>query len=76
MEALIPWLYLKGVSTGDFSEALSVLSGPDASGLPLSTGIVHTKCKSNQATYPSNAKKGGVTMFEIRKSYCGLCHPR
>jgi hypothetical protein len=23
MEELIPWLYLKGISTGDFSEALA-----------------------------------------------------
>ena len=27
MEELIPWLYLKGVSTGDFSEALQALLG-------------------------------------------------
>jgi len=32
MEELIPWLYLKGISTGDFSEALQALIGPDASG--------------------------------------------
>lgn len=37
MEALIPWLYLKGVSTGDFSEALTALVGQDASGLSVST---------------------------------------
>ena len=30
MEALIPWLYLKGVSTGDFSDALAALVGRDA----------------------------------------------
>ena len=30
---LIPWLYLKGISTGDFSEALQALAGPDAAGL-------------------------------------------
>ena len=30
LEALLPWLYLKGVSTGDFSEALQALLGPDA----------------------------------------------
>ena len=29
LEELIPWLYLKGVSTGDFSEALSALVGPE-----------------------------------------------
>ena len=32
MEELIPWLYLKGISTGDFSDALQALLGPDASG--------------------------------------------
>lgn len=30
---LLPWLYLKGVSTGDFGEALGSLLGPQASGL-------------------------------------------
>jgi len=30
IEELIPWLYLKGISTGDFSEALQSLVGPDA----------------------------------------------
>ena len=33
MEALVPWLYLKGVSTGDFSDALIALVGADAPGL-------------------------------------------
>ena len=33
IEELIPWLYLKGISTGDFSEALQVLVGPAAKGL-------------------------------------------
>ena len=37
MEELIPWLYLKGVSTGDFSEALAALVGKDAKGLSSST---------------------------------------
>ena len=30
---LLPWLYLKGISTGDFSEALQSLLGPDVKGL-------------------------------------------
>ena len=34
---LIPILYLKGVSTGDFEEALSALVGVDAPGLSAST---------------------------------------
>lgn len=37
LDELIPWLYLKGVSTGDFSEALSALLGTDAPGLSAST---------------------------------------
>lgn len=34
VEELLPWLYLKGISTGDFSEALAALLGPDAEGRP------------------------------------------
>ena len=37
LEELIPWLYLKGVSTGDFNEALAALVGPDCPGLSAST---------------------------------------
>ena len=37
MEAFIPWLYLKGISTGDFSEALAALVGPEAKGLSATT---------------------------------------
>ncbi len=42
IEELIPWLYLKGISTGDFSEALAALLGPDAPGLSPTT-IVRLK---------------------------------
>jgi len=37
LEELIPWLYLKGVSTGDFHEALTALVGPNCPGLSAST---------------------------------------
>ena len=37
LEVLIPILYLKGVSTGDFEEALSALLGKEAGGLSAST---------------------------------------
>jgi len=37
LEALLPILYLKGVSTGDFAEALMALLGKDAPGLSAST---------------------------------------
>jgi len=33
VSAALPWLYLKGISTGDMSEALKVLVGDDAKGL-------------------------------------------
>ena len=36
IETLLPVLYLKGISTGDFSEALSALLGRDAAGLSAS----------------------------------------
>jgi transposase-like protein len=37
IEELIPWLYLKGVSTGGFHEALQALVGPDCPGLSANT---------------------------------------
>jgi transposase-like protein len=42
IDALIPCLYLKGISTGDFSEALEAILGPQASGLSA-TNIVRLK---------------------------------
>jgi len=37
LEAALPWLYLKGISTGEMREALTVLVGPQAKGLSAST---------------------------------------
>ena len=37
IEELIPWLYLKGVSSGAFAEALQALVGPQAAGLSATT---------------------------------------
>jgi len=37
VEDLLPWLYLKGISSGDFQEALRCLLGPNAQGLSAST---------------------------------------
>ena len=42
IDELIPWLYLRGISTGDFSEALKALLGPDAPGLSA-TSVVRMK---------------------------------
>ncbi len=37
LEAAVPWLYLKGVSSGEMGDALKVLVGPQAQGLSAST---------------------------------------
>ncbi len=37
VETLLPWLYLKGISTGDFQEALTAILGAEAKGLSPST---------------------------------------
>lgn len=37
LEAALPWLYLKGISSGEMGEALKVLVGPDAEGMSAST---------------------------------------
>jgi transposase-like protein len=37
IEELIPWLYLKGISTGDYTEALCAILGESARGLSANT---------------------------------------
>ena len=37
VEELLPWLYLKGISTGDFQEALAAILGPNATRLSSTT---------------------------------------
>lgn len=37
VEAVLPWLYLKGLSTGDFTAALQALLGEEAKGLSPAT---------------------------------------
>lgn len=47
VEEVLPWLYLKGVSTGDFREALASLLGSEAKGLSAAT-ISRLKAKWHQ----------------------------
>ena len=47
VSAALPWLYLKGISTGDMREALTVLLGEEASG--LSANVV-SRLKAEWAT--------------------------
>lgn len=37
IEAALPWLYLKGISTGEMGSALKMLLGPDATGFSAKT---------------------------------------
>lgn len=49
---LLPWLYLKGVSTGDFGEALSALLGSEAKGISAATiGRLKAKWKTEHQTW-------------------------
>jgi putative transposase len=59
VEEVLPWLYLKGVSTGDFGEALSSLLGADAAGLSSST-ISRLKAKwiEEQEQWQQRSLKG------------------
>ena len=55
IDALIPFLYLKGISTGDFSHALANILGEDAPGLSA-TNIVRLK-KIWEQDYQAWAKR-------------------
>jgi transposase-like protein len=37
VEEMVPWLYLRGISTGDFQQALQGLFGPDVKGFSANT---------------------------------------
>jgi len=59
LEVLIPVLYLKGVSTGDFEEALVALLGKDAGGLSASTiGRLKEAWSEEHSRRRTDCKKG------------------
>ena len=52
IDELLPWLYLKGISTGDFSEALEALLGSDAPGLsPTTIGRLKSRWQDDLAEW-------------------------
>src|SRR6201984_1172790 len=67
LEVLIPILYLKGISTGDFEEALAALVGKDAPGLSAST-IARLK------SLPSR-KRGRCGPRSMRAGRSAICQP-
>jgi transposase-like protein len=48
VETVLPWLYLKGISTGDFTEVLAALLGKDAKGLSAGTISRLKQCWINE----------------------------
>src|SRR4029077_9661839 len=67
LEVLIPILYLKGISTGDFEEALASLVGKEAPGLSAST-IARLK------SLPS-PKRGRCGARSRRAGRSAICQP-
>ena len=57
IEELLPWLYLKGVSTGQFEEALAALLGPEAPG--LSAASVRRLTEARQGS--TSAGRGAIS---------------
>ena len=52
MNELIPWLYLRGISTGGFQDALEALVGPEAKGLsPSAVTRLTTKWTEEHETW-------------------------
>jgi putative transposase len=66
LEVLIPVLYLKGISTGDFEEALAALVGKDAPGLSAST-IARLKARARRCRHHE-----GQLVRERRQSSAGV----
>jgi len=59
LEELLPWLYLKGISTGDFKEALEALLGKDAPGLSANTiSRLKGKWKAEMQQWKRRSLKG------------------
>ncbi len=68
VDALIPALYLKGISTGDFSEALSAILGEGASGLSATN--------SSQRVLSAGTPMGASASMAFRPSEVRTCSSR
>ena len=76
LEELIPWLYLRDISTGDFQEALTALVGEQAKGLSANT-ISRLKTKwedehkawQRQDLSQKTSKQGSAVQLQTRPRY-------
>ena len=85
LEVLIPVLYLEGISTGDFAEALADLLGPDAGGLSASTVARHHRglgeraralASTSRICRPGTMSTSGPTASMCRpgsRTICNAC---
>jgi len=74
IETLLPWLYLKGISTGDFPEALEALLGSEAKGLSAST-VSRLKMvweKEYQKWIQRDLSKNHYVYFWVDGIYCNV----
>jgi hypothetical protein len=70
VEEWLPWLYLKGVSTGDFSEALSSLLRSEAKGLsPATIGRLKAKWSEEHQTWQQRSLRHYLARLH-RKTLC------
>ncbi len=73
IEAALPWLYLKGVSTGNMAEALKVLVGHDATGLsPAVVSRLKAKWTGEYTTWKKRALKERFVYLWADGIYSGL----
>lgn len=64
MEELLPWLYLKGVSTGDFQEALTASLGPQEAGLsPATIGRLKSQWQEEHAQWEQRSLAGKLYVY-------------
>lgn len=74
IEELLPWLYLKGISTGDFSDALAAMLGRDAPGLsPQTISRLKGKWKGELDQWSKRELKGKRYLYMwVDGIYCNV----
>ena len=75
VEELLPWLYLKGVCTGDLTGAPAALPDPDARGLPART-ITRLKANWRQGCEAWQKRDLGAHRFPCIRAGGVYCKPR
>ena len=74
IEEFIPWLYLKGISAGDFSEVLASLVGVDAKGFsqPVVSKLKHKWKQEHEAWSKRDLSKKRYTYIWVDGIYCNV----